>query len=251
MDPSNEGIIGWSAQRAHQHLQAVVLAAIAIPVAALILGQFIALPSKPTTGDRIIQGIESIIAGVAVVALLVFLYALLVAPYEQRNALRRQLAAAKGEAESLRTSVHRIPELVPEDRRLFEAFEQALPKDSHVLYWLRNRAEARSHRSSDVRPLMRFVDELNTSDWHFVNADLEQTYRAFTVAASDFLAHQALYSQWAPKEVQTDPDDPIYYVYPEDDYNQSHMVRDGLAERADKVLAAHNELYMTGSRLGL
>lgn len=251
MDPSSQGIIRWSAQRAHQHLQAVVPAAIAIPVAALILGQFVALPSKPTTGDRIIQGIESIIAGVAVVALLVFLYAVLVAPYEQRNALRRQLATVKGEAEDLRTSVRKSSEIVPEDRCLFEAFKQALPKDSHILYWLRNRAEARSHRSSDVEPLMRFVDELHASDWHFVNADLEQAYRAFAAVASDFLEYQALHSQWAPKEVQTDLDDPIYYVYPEDDYNQSHMVRDGLAERADRVLAAHNELYMTGSRLGL
>src|SRR5262245_38677485 len=101
MDPSSRGIIRWPAQRAHEHLQAVVPAAIAIPIAALIIGQFIALPSKPTTGDRIIQGIQSIIAGVAVVALLAFLYALLIAPYEQRNALRRQLAAAKREAESL------------------------------------------------------------------------------------------------------------------------------------------------------
>jgi hypothetical protein len=51
--------------------------------------------------------------------------------------------------------------------------------------------------------------------------------------------------------MQTDLDDVKYVVYPEDDYNQSHAVRDGLWERAGKVLVAHNELYMTGSRLGL
>lgn len=69
---------------------------------ALIVGQFIALPKNPTTLDRITQGAESIIAGVLVVALPVILYAIIVAPYEQRNALRRQLAEARNDFDEMR-----------------------------------------------------------------------------------------------------------------------------------------------------
>jgi hypothetical protein len=251
MDPSSEGIIRWSAQRAHQHLQAVVPAAIAIPLASLIAGQFIALPDKPTITGRIVQGIESIIAGVAAVALLAFIYAVLVAPYEQRSALRRQLAAVEDKVKELCESAHETQEIVPEDRRLFGAFKQALPKDSHVLHWLREWAHARIYRSSDIEPLSKYFDAWRNSDYHFANIKLELAHREFMEAASDFLAYQAGHSQWVPQEIQTDLDDPTHSVYPEDDYNQSHAIRDGLRKRADKVLSAHNELYMIGSRLGL
>jgi hypothetical protein len=106
MDPTQQGIIRWSAHRAHEHLQAVVPASIAIPVIAIIAGQLIALPAKPTTADRIIQGVESLGAGVLIVALLVFIYAILVAPYEQRNALRRQVLNAAKEMTELQDSVY-------------------------------------------------------------------------------------------------------------------------------------------------
>jgi hypothetical protein len=106
VEPKQQGIIRWSAHRAHDHLQAVVPASIGIPLIAIIAGQFIALPKKPTTADRIIQGVESLGVGVLIVALLVFIYAILIAPYEQRNALRRQLKNSVRELSEIRSSVH-------------------------------------------------------------------------------------------------------------------------------------------------
>lgn len=142
-------------------------------------------------------------------------------------------------------------ELVPEDKRLFQAFKQELSKDSHVLYWLRNRAEARSYQSSDVRPLSTFVYEWRSSNRHFINFQLEQAYQEFAAAAFDFLEYQAVHAQSAPREIQADWNDPVYYVYDDDHYDRAKEIRNGLGNRADKVLAAHNELYMIGSRLGL
>jgi hypothetical protein len=108
VDPTRDGIIRWSAQRAHQHLQAVIPASIGIPLVGLIAGQLIALPKNPTTAERITQGAESLIVGVLVVALLALLYAIMVAPHEQRNALRRQLADAAGRDDEMRWYGSRI-----------------------------------------------------------------------------------------------------------------------------------------------
>ena len=144
-----------------------------------------------------------------------------------------------------------IQQIVLEDRRLFGAFKQALPKESHVLYWLRNRAEARSYQSSDIKPLSNFVGEWRSSNRHFVDSRLEQAFKRFSDAAFDFLSYQGLHSQWAPRELQTDRDDPVYFVYDYEDRSKEREVQEGLGKRADRILEAHNELYMLGSRLGL
>jgi hypothetical protein len=78
-------------QRAHQHLQAVVVTAIGIPLAATIAGLFIALPTHPTLADRVVQAAEALGVGLLVVSLLALVYAILVAPYEQRRLLRNQI----------------------------------------------------------------------------------------------------------------------------------------------------------------
>jgi len=94
---SSKGVIRWSAQRAHQHLQAVVIAAIAIPLAAVIAALFIALPSHPTITDRIVQEAEALAVGLLIVLLVAFVYAFLLAPYEQRNTLRKEINALRDE----------------------------------------------------------------------------------------------------------------------------------------------------------
>jgi hypothetical protein len=148
-----------------------------------------------------------------------------------------------------RSSVH---PLVPEDMRLFESFKLALPKDSNVFYWLRNRAEARSYRFSDIAPLTNYVTDWRVADRHYVNIELECAAKKFTEAANDFLSYQGQNSSWAPQQIQEDKDDPIYYVFKFDEVGiREREIERGLGERADKVLEAHNELYMTGSRLGL
>jgi hypothetical protein len=140
-------------------------------------------------------------------------------------------------------------ELVEEDKRLFGIFKEVLPKEANVVYWLRNRAEARSFHESDIRPLSNFVADWRSSDRHYVNAELEHACKQFIEAASEFFSYQGYYSHWAPQSVQTGPDDPLFYVYDHD--GTERPIQLGLGERADRVLEAHNELYMLGSRLGL
>jgi hypothetical protein len=110
VDPS-KGVVKWSAQRAHQHLQAVVTAAVAIPLATTVAGLFLALPEHPTAAERIVQAAEGLGLGLIVVALLAFLYAILRAPYEMRRALRKELTASQGELKDFLDSIHETLEL--------------------------------------------------------------------------------------------------------------------------------------------
>jgi hypothetical protein len=110
MDPS-KGVVRWAAARSRQHLQAVIPAAFGIPLVAAAAGFFIALPKNPTTAQRTIQAAEALGLGLALVAVLVFLYAIVVAPYEQRNLLRRKAAAIENRYNEALTGVHKSIEL--------------------------------------------------------------------------------------------------------------------------------------------
>jgi hypothetical protein len=90
---SSEGVVKWSARRARKHIRAVSAGALAIPLAAAIIGIFIALPSHPTEAERVIQAAESLGVGFLVVLALAFIYAFTRAPYEQRAALRAEAQA--------------------------------------------------------------------------------------------------------------------------------------------------------------
>ena len=140
---------------------------------------------------------------------------------------------------------------VQEDQRLFNEFKKALAKNSHTLIWLRTGADDALWRWSDVAPLSSYVNEWRNADNHYVNDELEQAAQRLVESALDFLSFQATHSETDPREIPDD--DSIYRVY---DYfmgdelgeRQTQM---GLCERADRVLAAYNELYLIGSRLGL
>ena len=144
-------------------------------------------------------------------------------------------------------------ELVPEDRRLFESFKQALPKNSRILAWLRDRADSRTFLESDIAPLRKFHSDWKYSDLHFINAKLDVAVNQLIESAGDFLTYQASQSWWAPRELQNGRDDPMFevYDYMEGNHRREREVQKGLGEHADKILAAHHELYMVGSRLGL
>ena len=94
-----------------QHLQAVIPAAFGIPLVAAAAGFFIALPKNPTTAQRTIQAAEALGLGLMLVAVLVFLYAIVVAPYEQRNRLRRKAASIENKYNEALTGVHKSIEL--------------------------------------------------------------------------------------------------------------------------------------------
>ena len=109
------------------------------------------------------------------------------------------------------------------------------------------------YRHSNIAPLSDLIHRWRDADEHFVNPELEQAAQRFVECAKDFLSYQGLNSYVAPPRWQNDKEDTVYeYFGPNegDDRKRSELHR-GLGERADKVLAAHNELYMIGSRFDL
>lgn len=143
--------------------------------------------------------------------------------------------------------------LVSADRQLFSDFKAALPKDSPVLAWLRYDADTRMYRHSNVAPLSDLIYRWRDADEHFVNLELEQAAQRFVECVGDFLLYQGTYSYTAPARWQNDNEDPVfeYYGPNEGDDRKRFELISGLGKRADKILAAHNELYMIGNRFGL
>jgi hypothetical protein len=143
--------------------------------------------------------------------------------------------------------------IVPADRQLFNDFKAALPKDSPVFFWLRYDADTRMYRRSNVAPLSDYIHGWRDADEHFVDAELEQAAQRFVECAGDFLSYQGAHSYSAPPRWQDNKEDAVYeYFGPnEGDDRKRFPLHRGLGERADKVLAAHNELYMIGGRFGL
>lgn len=154
-------------------------------------------------------------------------------------------------AKDLATVRISLREPVQEDKRLFSEFKVSLPKNSHTLIWLRNSADEPLYRWSDVASLFAFANDWRSSDNHYLNEELEQAAQRLVDSALDFLSFQGAHSEADSRKM---PDDDIMYRvydYFQGDERRGREVQIGLGERADRVLAAHNELYMAGSRLGL
>jgi hypothetical protein len=177
--------------------------------------------------------------------------------YQSTQELNDKLAEQELKAKSIKQELEaRLAKyaLVPADKQLFDAFKTTLPKDSPVVSWLRYEADARSYRGSVVKPLEDFVGTWRSADYHFVNSELEQASSQLVAAGADFLAYQAENSWPASRSSQIHDDDLVYRYYDPDDIVDNRRIRElniGLNERANKVLDAHNKLYMVGSRLGL
>ena len=58
------------------------------------------LPKKPSVGDRVSVAVVPVLLSLAAVAFVTFLYALIIAPYQQRNALRRQVTELRSAGEA-------------------------------------------------------------------------------------------------------------------------------------------------------
>ena len=153
--------------------------------------------------------------------------------------LKLELAAARISAR----------EPVQEDQRLFRDFKRSLPKDSPTMIWLLNGADDSLYRWSDVAPLYRFAHDWRDSNKHYVNKELEQAAQRLVKSAFEFLSFQSTYSGPDPRNMPDD-DTMLRIPYQGDDRRQRELQL-GLGKRADTVLAAHNELYMTGAHLGL
>lgn len=92
MDPKTVGVFRWTIGQARQHLGGVLVGGVGLPVSAGVVGAFVRLPRNPSTWDRVLQGglVAVITFGIVVVSALLFAW--LRAPYQQRNALRVEIA---------------------------------------------------------------------------------------------------------------------------------------------------------------
>lgn len=84
LDP-HRGVIRWAARRASDHLANVIIAALALPVVGAIIG------------DQVGNAALGAAAAFGIFLVLGFLYALVVAPYEQRKTLRGEVAELRGQ----------------------------------------------------------------------------------------------------------------------------------------------------------
>lgn len=145
----------------------------------------------------------------------------------------------------------RVP--VPADRQLFVLIKKELPKDSSLFSWLRYDADTRLYSRSSITPLRDFIAVWRDTDYHFVDPELERAAQAFVANAVDFFSYQASHSYRASQRLQIREDDPVFQYFSSndgDDRKRRELTKE-LGERANKVLSAYDELYMTGSRLGL
>lgn len=135
---------------------------------------------------------------------------------------------------------------LPADLRLLDVLDDLLPEDSPALVWLRRWADGTSYHYSDIAPLIRFVEEWSAYDRHFLDDQVEAVAQALLVAVAKYNSFLARVSQWAPKELQSNPDDPFYRV-PEVVFEErpDTGVQRRLASLADNALTAYTTLRRT------
>jgi hypothetical protein len=130
--------------------------------------------------------------------------------------------------------------LLPADLRLLDILDDLLPENSPALVWLRRWADGTSYHHSDIAPLRRFVEEWSAFDRHFLDDQIEAVAQALLVAVAKYNSNLARVSEWAPRELQSNPDDPFYRV-PEVVFEErpDTGVQRRLASLADDALAAY------------
>jgi hypothetical protein len=171
MDPS-KGVVRWAARRARGHLQAVIPSAVFIPLISAVAGFYIALPKHPTNEQRVIQASKALVVGLLIVATLAFLYAVLVAPYEQRRLLRLSLAETERKYRELLNGVHKSIVLAQLRIR-----RDVLPQDTSLTCGLHFTLEFRNDAPVPIeysmkRMFLKFRDTENE-----VPVDADASYR--------------------------------------------------------------------------
>lgn len=69
-----------------------------------VVGAFEVLPAKPTLGQKVFGGLAALVATTIIVVIVTYVEALMVAPYQQRNALRQTLAQLRERVAELETT---------------------------------------------------------------------------------------------------------------------------------------------------
>ncbi|NMM32413.1 MAG: hypothetical protein HHJ13_00085 [Phycicoccus sp.] len=157
-----------------------------------------------------------------------------------RHALDHDAATRASPASAITVAGGAGAALLPADHRLLDILDDLLPEDSSALVWLRQSADGRSYHYSDVEPLRRFVAEWWAHDRHFLDDQVDTAAQGLFKALADYNDYQSVVSEWAPRELQTDPDDPFYRV-PEVLFEErpDPGVQKRLNSLADDALAAY------------
>lgn len=104
-DPSPErGVFRWAHHRAVERRASFWVAAVAFAAVVTIIAALVVLPPNPTLSQKLLSGLGGLAAAAAIVVVVTYAEALLVAPYEQRNALRRMLVQLRERAAELETA---------------------------------------------------------------------------------------------------------------------------------------------------
>lgn len=163
-----------------------------------------------------------------------------------RHALDHDAATRTSPASAITVMGAAGAALLPADHRLLDILDDLLPEDSSALVWLRQWADGSSYHYSNVEPLRRFVAEWSAHDRHFLDDQIDTAVQGLLEAVAEYNHYQAVVSEWAPKELQSEPDDPFYRV-PEVLFEErpDTGVQKRLGSLADDALAAYAAVRRT------
>jgi hypothetical protein len=88
-----QGVFRWAWAWAWKRRGSYELSVVALGVISIFVSNTLALPPNPTWGQRIVNGLIGLLIALLLVIILSLGFAVLVAPYRQRNALRRSMLA--------------------------------------------------------------------------------------------------------------------------------------------------------------
>lgn len=205
LDPMGS-VFKWARQEAKVHRGTFFVSGFGITAASVLATSLVSLPRTPTTEQRIVNGLIGLLIGAVVVLTLSMLYALTVAPYKQRNALRKRVGGA------LTPELKRAQELTATGRILASRFPEqgnswvSLPDSlkSEFFQWERDVTEAltpwrdlqRQFREDIPMKAMRVQDMATMIG----NVDLSICYRA----RSRFSVFNAIMDELLSTGVQAD-----------------------------------------------
>jgi hypothetical protein len=82
------GVFRWAWVRGRKYLDRFAVGALLLGTAFIVISNTLVVPPNPTWGQRIVFGLTGLMTAAGIVVILSFGFALLVAPYQQRNGLR-------------------------------------------------------------------------------------------------------------------------------------------------------------------